>query len=56
VRPCNANALVEMVLATLDGAMVHGVLRGVDTGPTDDFLDKHLLAPLRMPVGGREND
>jgi AcrR family transcriptional regulator len=65
VAPCDAEALVAIVRALVDGLMIQRVLGGVDLGPAHALVWERLLAPLivvpapqprqrrrSMPAGG----
>ena len=47
VAPCDAEALVDLLFVTVDGAMVHAALRDFDPTPVHDFVKTHLLEPLK---------
>ncbi len=47
VKPCDADALVNLVRAVIDGLMVQRVLTGVALAPVHDLLWKHVLQPLK---------
>jgi len=47
IAPCDPETLVDFLFVVLDGAMVHGVLRGADTSNIYDFVHSVVIAPLR---------
>lgn len=55
VAPCNAEGLVDLVLVTVDGAMVRRVMTNDEVSSIVDGLCEHVLAPLRRsPTGDVE--
>ena len=48
VRPVDPNALVDLMLTYMDGALIGGVMHDRDAAPLADFLTEHLLNPLRI--------
>ncbi|MBW1878152.1 MAG: TetR/AcrR family transcriptional regulator [Deltaproteobacteria bacterium] len=48
IAPCDPETLVDFLFVVLDGAMVHGVLRGADTSSIYDFVHTAVIAPLRL--------
>jgi TetR/AcrR family transcriptional regulator len=49
VSPCDADAVVDLVRAVIDGLMVQRVVTGRALGPVHDLLRDRLLEPLRAP-------
>lgn len=49
VARCNARAVVDLVTALVDGALVHRVVRGLEVGPVGTLLWDAVLGPLRLP-------
>ena len=47
VKPCDADALVNLVRAVTDGLMVQRVMTGLDLGPVHELLWIQLLRPLK---------
>jgi hypothetical protein len=47
VAPCDADALVSIVRAVIDGLMVQRLMIGTDLAPAHDFLWTHVLLPLK---------
>ena len=47
VRPCDPERIVDLVLAFVEGAMVHHVLGIARTDDTTDELARRVLEPLR---------
>jgi AcrR family transcriptional regulator len=47
VAPCDADALVNLVRAVIEGLMVQRVLTGVKLAPVHELLWKQLLLPLK---------
>lgn len=47
VAPCDADALVSLVRAVIDGLMVQRVLTGVEVKPVHELLWTQLLQPLK---------
>lgn len=47
VAPCDADALVAVLRAVIDGLLVQRVMTGVALGPIHDLVRERLLAPLR---------
>lgn len=47
VAPCDPDVLVDLVGAFVDGCLVHGIARGIDTGPMHDLFRAQVLTPLR---------
>lgn len=47
VKPCDADALVNLIRAVTDGLMVQRVMTGVDLGPVHELLWTQLLRPLK---------
>jgi AcrR family transcriptional regulator len=48
VRPCNPERVVDLVLAFIEGAVVHHVLGIARTDDTTDELARRVLEPLRV--------
>jgi AcrR family transcriptional regulator len=53
VHDCDADALVALVRAVIDGLMIQRVLTGVPLAPVHELLWERLLAPLKRTGGGR---
>ncbi len=47
VAPCDADALVSIVRAVIDGLMVQRLMLGIDLAPAHDFLWTYVLLPLK---------
>jgi hypothetical protein len=47
VVPCDADALVNLVRAVIDGLMVQRVVTGTPLAPVHRLLWKHVLLPLK---------
>jgi TetR/AcrR family transcriptional regulator len=47
VAPCDADALVSLVRAVIDGLMVQRLMTGADLAPVHDLLWTHVLLPLK---------
>ncbi len=47
VKPCDADALVNLVRAITDGLMVQRVMTGLDLGPVHELLWTQVLRPLK---------
>ncbi len=47
VAPCDADALVSLVRAVIDGLMVQRVMTDVQLAPIHEFLWERVLAPLK---------
>lgn len=47
VKPCDADALVNLIRAVTDGLMVQRVMTGVDLAPVHELLWTQLLRPLK---------
>lgn len=47
VKPCDADALVNLVRAVTDGLMVQRVMTGLALGPVHELLWTQLLRPLK---------
>jgi AcrR family transcriptional regulator len=56
VAPCDADALVQLVRAVIDGLMLQRVTERVALAPIHDVLWQHVLAPLKVvpPPGAVE--
>lgn len=52
IAPCDADALVALVRAVIDGLMVQRVMTGLELGPVHDLLRDRLLSPLRIDQEG----
>ena len=48
VRPCDPELVVDLVLAFIEGAVVHHVLGIARTDDTTDELARRVLEPLRV--------
>ncbi len=48
VAPCDAEALVQLVRAVIDGLMLQRVTERVALAPIHDVLWQHVLAPLKI--------
>jgi TetR/AcrR family transcriptional regulator len=48
VAPCDADALVSLVRAVIDGLMVQRVMADVELAPIHEFLWERVLAPLKQ--------
>lgn len=47
LKPCDPGALFDLVLCTMDGAMVHHITRGLEPELVADMLQTLVLEPLR---------
>ena len=47
VAPCDADALVQLVRAVIDGLMLQRVTEGIALAPIHTFLWEHVLLPLK---------
>lgn len=47
IAPCDPEALIALVRATIDGLMVQRVMTGIDLAPVHALIWERLLAPLR---------
>lgn len=47
VAPCDADALVALVRATIDGLMVQRVINGLELAPVHELVWKQWLEPLK---------
>jgi len=57
VAPCDADALVALVRAAIDGLMIQRVIGGLALAPVHELLWERLLRPLkRRPAGRRASD
>ncbi len=50
VAPCDADALVSLVRAVIDGLMVQRLMTGKNLAPVHEFLWTHVLLPLKQSV------
>lgn len=48
VAPCDAESLVSLVRALIDGLMVQRVMTGLELGPIHDMVWERVLCPLRL--------
>ncbi|HSQ63009.1 MAG TPA: helix-turn-helix domain-containing protein [Polyangiaceae bacterium] len=53
VAPCDADALVSLVRAVIDGLMVQRLMIGADLAPAHEFLWTHVLLPLKRKPKAR---
>jgi AcrR family transcriptional regulator len=53
VAPCDPTTIVDLVLATGDGALVQMITRDADAKSIVDGFCEHVLAPLRKPRSRR---
>lgn len=49
VEPCDPAAVVDLVSAVIDGALIHRIVRGMPMRPVRDLLWSAVLGPLRIP-------
>ena len=53
VAPCDATALVDLVVFVADGALIHRATRGVDPDAALDAFATYALHPLRRSESQR---
>lgn len=53
VAPCDARAVVNLVAALIDGALVHRVTRGMPIAPVATLLWESVLLPLKRDPGAQ---
>ncbi len=52
VEPCDPAAVVDLVSAVIDGALIHRIVRAMPMKPVRDLLWSAVLGPLRLPRRG----
>lgn len=50
VAPCDADALVQLVRAVIDGLMLQRVTEAIELAPVHQILWERVLAPLKLEV------
>ena len=53
ITPCDAAALVDLVVSVADGALIHRATRGADTDAAIDVFARYALHPLRLSESRR---
>ena len=52
VEPCDPAAVVDLMSAVIDGALIHRIVRAMPMKPVRDLLWSAVLGPLRIPRQG----